>query len=269
MKTTTPNNQSKMTPVTYHKDLRDEENNHGHIGHEIILHSMPNANENEMAANHPEEDDEEELDEEDEMHSSNTNHGCRFSCSRALTALLATAGVGVVVGGGSVVFLAARGKASISSSINMQLANVQAAPEGYEVVGVGECQDVNGQLYPEVQFVSVLTPEACADKCKCVTNDENTALTVQGLSYTLFENKCSCYVDSPVSNSDLSPLYAGCTIVNYLGTTDGGDERTGEGEIESSSNPTGGSYTTCYKVGGGGGTSKAGKTKGSKAPKSN
>ena len=229
-----------MTPVTNHKDLRDEENNHGH-GHEIILHSMPNAKENEMAANHPEEDDEEELDEEDEMHSSNTNHGCRFSRSRALTAFLAAAGVVAVVGGGSIVFLAAGGKPSTTITSNMQVANV-LAPAGYQVVGAagdGICQDESSEDYPFVQYAGIGTADGCATKCnECVAGDFPTFV---GMYYIPSQAVCGCLV-SQTGSLDFSQLSGTCypdggSSANDLGT--GPVARTGPFPFE-------GVVCTCY-----------------------
>ena len=252
-----------MTPVTNNKDFHDEENNHGHIGHEIILHSMPN--ENEMATNHLEDDEEQELDKEDEMHSSNTNRGCRFSRSRALTALLATAGVGAVVGGRSVVFRAARGKPSISSSMQAANANVPVDLPGFTFVGIGNCQDAAQKPYPQVIFKggSGETAQLCATKCEeCVVGPGG--FTFVGFYYYTFmgEASCSCLVSQTDPRVDFSQFRD--DGICKADDTDNSSVFSGTGPI-SSARP--GISSTCYKVVGGGG-SKSGKTKRSKAPKS-
>ena len=258
-----------MTPVTNNKDLRDEENNHGQVGHEIILHSMPNPNEDEMpaTANHLEDD------EEDEMHSSNTNRGCRVSRSRALTAFLATAGVGAVVGGGSVVFRAASGgKTSISSS--MQAAVVQEV-EGYDIIiGVGPCLDENNDGYPNIKYSEFADPastlntaQLCANKCEECVEDTFDSKYVGFYHDSEYPYGCFCLVSNPVDpaefdqfNNDVGP----CGKVDSINSS-----ALGSGPVKS----TLGVFTsiTCYgRVEGGGGTSnsKSGKTKASKAPNS-
>ena len=206
MKTTTPNNnQSKMTPVTNNKDLRDEENNHHH-GHEIILHSMPN--EDEMPANHPEDDEEQELDKEDEMEmhpdAGNTNRwrpGSGWSRSRALTAFLAAAGVGVVVGGGSVVFLAARGKSSISSSKQAAVAT-DLLIDDYIEFGDGVCLDGADKRYAYVEFPRVSDPDECAANCECAQGIKGVQL--RGFTITTRSRHCACFVDwlNPLQTKD-------------------------------------------------------------------
>lgn len=256
-----------MTPVTNNKDLRDEENNHHH-GHEIILHLMPN--ENEMATNHPE-PEEEELDEEDEMEmhpdAGNTNRWRPgWSRSRALTAFLATAGVGAVVGGGSVVFRAARGKPSISSNMQAANANVPVDLPGYTFVGIGNCQDAAQKPYPQVIFKggSVETAQLCATKCEeCVVGPGG--FTFVGFYYYTFggEAGCSCLVSQTDPRVDFSQ-FRDDGICKADDTDNNSSVFSGTGPI-SSARP--GTSSTCYKVGGGGG-SKSGKTKRSKAPKS-
>jgi hypothetical protein len=126
-------NRSKMTPVTNNHDIpHDEVFN----GQEVEAAALPPPTE--MAVNHPE-DKEEEL--EHDVHSTNTNRWRPgWSRSRALTAFLATAGVGAVVGTGSVVFRAASGKTSISSKQAAAVAT-DLLIDDYIEFGDGFCLD--------------------------------------------------------------------------------------------------------------------------------
>ena len=235
----------------------DEENN---PGHEIILRSLPNENEVPSAASnrHPEEEPDAD---EDEQPFSYGRWRPAWSRSRALTAFLAAAGVGVVVGTASVVFRAAGGKPSTTITSNKQVANVVSAPTGYEQVGNvndGFCADGSSQFYPNVQYYGPATASVsdCATKCNanaCVAGD----FPFVGLAHSTDSQGCVCFVSQTVPNVDLSQInnIGGCRYSRQSSSD------SGTGTIAGTKSMGGG--WTCYRYVGGG--SKAGKTP--KAPK--
>ena len=242
-----------MTPVTNNnnKDLCDEENNHGHgheHEHEIILRSLP--------TNHSEEEEPDD----DGQPFSYGHWRPAWSRSRTMTALLgaaAGAGVGVIVGGGSVVFRAAGAKPSTIITSNKQVANVP----GYEQVDVGECVDANSQYYPVITYLGIANVDECATKCNtCVAVDFPTLV---GMIHNPGAGNCRCLVSQTFTvppGLDFSQFDNEGPCQAFKNGITG--TFTGTGPINGTIPYPG---ETCYKVGGGGG-SKAGKT--SKAPKS-
>ena len=235
---------SKMVPVSNNNDI--EESRGRDQGVEAAL---PPPTEIEMATNHPEEPEAEEP-------FRRTNRYL-FSRSRALTALLAAAGVGAAVGTASVVFRAASGNPSTITS-NKQVANVLLAPDGYEQVGNlgdGLCADANSNSHPYATFFSLFAVGDCADKCnECVATAFTTSFV--GMAYNPTTQTCTCMVSQTGTIVDFSQIncIGGC---KYNAAA---PSNTGTGPIAGTVPFSG---WTCYRFVGGG--SKASKTP--KAPK--
>ena len=227
--------------------LRDEESN---PGHEIILRSLPNENEMTAANNHNHPEEEPDKDEKPSA-SGHTNRWPwrpAFSRSRALTALLAAAGVGAAVGGGSVVFRAAGagGKPSTTITSNMQVANVVSAPTGYEQVGNlgdGYCADGSSQGYPGVAYGDIATAAACATKCNTCVAVDFTMFVGMNHNPTVSGGACLCWV-SQTGSLDFSQFGSGECAAYQANTVN-----PGTGPIaRTNANPG----WTCYKFVGGG-----------------
>ena len=206
-----------------------------------------------MPANRPE-DDEEELDDEDEMHCSNTNRGCRFSRSRALTALLAAAGVGTV----AVISRAASGKSKTSITSDKQVANVVTVDvPGYEVFGPGRCQDAGSSSFSFVQYIDengIPDVNVCGARClACVGAAFPTQFV--GFYHDPTREDCICAVSQPLVCDDLTPFLSDSAGECKAFSTDA-TSFFGTGPIANTRNLPG---YTCYKFVGGG-SSKSGKT---------
>ena len=214
------------------------------------------------AGYHPEEDEELAKAEEDEMHSGNSNSNrCRLSSTFSWTALIAgLAVVGVVVGGGSVVIRAARGKTPISSN-NMQVQEaVVAEPiaiEDYDYVlfGAGTCKGDNGagtvSSYPKV-LLSATTANECAANCACAQGIEG--VTLRGFTFVSGIEYCLCQMD-PLTDGVVTELEASCINSKY-------DQPCCGSPIARGKITTASGGGTCYEFKGS--SSKAGKAK---APK--
>ena len=230
-----------MTPrVTTNNDiLHDEEFN----GQEVEAAALPPPTE--MAVNRREEADEPD-DDETEPTSGRTNR-FRFSRNQALTALAATA---ALVGTATVISRAASGSGKTSISSSMQAAAVADEVPGYELLGPGQCRDVNNDNFPNVRYLGPSDFNECGAKClKCV----GTAFPSQfvGFDHNPKDENCFCLVSQPVTLADFGQFDSDgeCKASSTRAI-----KKPGTGPIAQTVSVPG---YTCYKVGGG---SKAGKT---------
>ena len=284
LKTATQNDQSKskMTPAT--DILHDEENK----GQEVALSSSPI--ENEMAANHPEEEEPDAGEPERPSGRTNLNRGCRFSRNQALAALVAAAvanhpepeveeedeehlslssadkrrstsrcrtfSLAALIATLLAIAVAA-GAGSVvhpAASSNTNISSSEQAVvetiEGYDPVGPGSCQDSVGNTYSMVGF----------------RGGVNSAFECSG--------KCTCAQSDGLGNTfpfrgisynPASPGYCNCffdsdvsddVFQQVKSSCSANSEYTGRGigDIVGSSGKVG---HFCYKLSGGG--SKAGK----------